>query len=274
MSAVVGRYGSRIWAYESWNEANLPDFWAGTPAAMAQMTLAVRQAVRRAGAKSMVLSASATTRARGSVYRFMPDYLSELGKRGWPIDGYAVHPYPDADGGPADRVNAISEFMAILDLAGAPALPVHDTEVNYGVAGPGDKPYQPVPEGDAGGWLSQTFVDSARLGVASTSWFAWTPEPYGQLGLQLTPGSVDALQAWKATHEWLVGSRPGGCVEPPGAVVCRFERAGKPFWIAYADHDAVLDVPAGASRWCDLLGRCRATIGTKFVAGVRPVRLS
>ena len=37
------------------------------------------------------------------------------------------------------------------------------------------------------GWLSRTFIDSVRLGITETYWFAWTKQYYGQLGIQLNP---------------------------------------------------------------------------------------
>ncbi len=273
--AVVERYGDRIWGYETWNEANLQTFWKGSPAEMAVITAVVHDAVRDAGAHSQVLSASATTRTEGSIYRFFPAYLRELAKRGWPVDGFAMHAYPDADGTPSDSADSIAQFKAYLAIAGAPQLPIYDTELNYGLAGPGpDLPHRDMTTEQAQGWLSRTFIDAVRLGVAQTHWFAWTTKYYGQYGIQLHPGTAANRQAWQTTYDWLVGSTFRGCSDPDGAVVCAFERDGAPFWLAHADGNALVDLPAGASRWCDLRGACAPTSGTKVIVGVRPVRIS
>lgn len=273
--AVVGRYGDRIWGYETWNEANLQTFWMGSPAEMAVMTKVVHDVVREAGARSKVLSASATTRTEGSIYRFFPAYLRELAKRGWPVDGFAMHAYPDADGTPSDSADSIAQFKAYLAIAGAPALPIYDTELNYGLAGPGpDLPHRDMTAEQAQGWLSRTFIDAVRLGVAETHWFAWTTKYYGQYGIQLNPTTAANRQAWQTTHDWLVGATFTSCSDPDGAVICAFERDGRPFWLAYADDNALLDLPEGASTWCDLRGACVPTSGSKVVVGVRPIRIS
>jgi len=274
VTAVVNRYGSRIWAYETWNEANLQTFWKGTPAQMAVMTKVVYDAVKAKGADSLTLGASATTRTEGSIYRFFPAYLRELGKRGWPVDGYAVHAYPDADGTPSDVADFVAQYKAYLAIAGAPVKPIYNTELNYGLAGPGDKPHQDMNAEQSAGWLSRTFIDTVRLGIEETHWFAWTPKYYGQYGIQLTPTSDATGQAWRTTHDWLVGSTFQSCREPDGAVICEFTRDGRPFWLAYADSTELIEAPAGASQWCDLRAVCRPLDGSMVIVGIKPIRIS
>ena len=274
VNQVVRRYGDRISAYEVWNEANLPTFWAGSAAQMAEMTQIVHDAVASRAAHSIVMSASATTRVEGSIYRFFPAYLKELGKRGWPVDGYAVHAYPDADGTPSETSDFVAQFKAYLAIAGAPTLPIFNTELNYGLAGPGpSKPHLDMSPEQSQGWLSRTFIDSVRLGVAQTYWFAWTTQYYSQLGIQLHPGTAATRTAWLTTYSWLVGSTFKACADPEGAVICEFERDGKPFWLAYADGSELIDLPAGATQWCDLRGACVSADGTKVIVGVRPIKI-
>jgi hypothetical protein len=272
---VVRRYGNRISAYEIWNEANLPTFWAGTAAQMAEMTKIVHDAVASRGANSRVISASATTRVEGSIYRFFPAYLKELAKRGWPLDGYAVHAYPDADGTPSETSDFVAQFKAYLAIAGAPTLPIYNTELNYGLAGPGpSKPHRDMTPEQSQGWLSRTFIDSVRLGIAETYWFAWTKQYYGQLGIQLNPTTAATRTAWLTTYSWLVGSTFKSCADPEGAVICEFERDGRPFWLAYADGAKLIDLPAGATQSCDLRGACMMADGTKVIVGVRPIKIN
>ena len=271
---VVRRYGDRISAYEIWNEANLPTFWAGSAAQMAEMTKIVHDSVASHRAHSRVISASATTRVEGSIYRFFPAYLKELGKRGWPLDGYAVHAYPDADGTPSETSDFVAQFKAYLAIAGAPTLPIYNTELNYGLAGPGpSKPHRDMTPEQSQGWLSRTFIDSVRLGIAETYWFAWTKQYYGQLGIQLNPTTTATRTAWLTTYSWLVGATFKSCSDPEGAVICAFERNGAPFWLAYADSSKLIDLPVGATEWCDLRGACMAAEGTKVIVGVRPIKI-
>ena len=275
VDAVLDRYGERIDALEAWNEANLPSFWRGTPDAMAEMTKTVYDTVQARGLDIDVYSASATTRVAGSIYRFFPAYLRGLERRGWPVDGFAVHAYPDADGNASDMAGLVAQFKAYLAIANAPDLPIANTELNYGLAGPGDKPHRDIPRKFSEAWLTRTFLDSIRLGLDSTYWFAWTPKYYGQLGIQLNPGTPDTIRAWRTFYDWVVGATYLGCTEPAGSVLCEFTADdGERFWIGYADDATVVDAPAGASQTCELIGRCGSTLGTKVVLRPRPVRIT
>jgi hypothetical protein len=240
---------------------------------MAVMTKVVHDVIKANGASSLTLTASATTRTEGSIYRFFPTYLRELGKRGWPIDGYAVHAYPDADGTPSDVADFVAQYKAYLAIAGAPKKPIYNTELNYGLAGPGPKPHRDMTAEESSGWLSRTFVDSVRLGIEETHWFAWTPQYYGQYGIQLTPTSTSSGQAWRTTHSWLVGSTFKSCQEPEGAVICEFQRDGRPFWLAYADSLEFIEAPGAARSYCTLQGECRPLDGSMVIVDLQPIRL-
>ena len=278
VDAVLDRYGNRINALEAWNEANLPSFWRGTPDEMAELTKVVYDAVQRRGLDIDVYAASATTRVAGSIYRFFPSYLKGLEKRGWPVDGFAVHAYPDADGNASDMAGLVAQFKAYLAIANAPDLPIANTELNYGLAGPGDKPHRDIPRQFSEAWVTRTFLDSIRLGLDSTYWFAWTPKYYGQLGIQLNPGTPDTIRAWQTFYDWVVGSTYLGCTEPGGGVLCEFTTGDgedlERFWIGYADKATVVDAPAGITQGCEIRGRCTPPLGTKVVLAPRPTRFS
>jgi hypothetical protein len=102
---------------------------------LVDMTLALGSAVDRWAPASLVLTPSTTMRTDATVYPFYTDYLLPLAARGWPVDGFNVHTYPRAAEGPLVRAAQVSQFKQMLALAKAPALPVWDTEVNYGLAG-------------------------------------------------------------------------------------------------------------------------------------------
>lgn len=272
VEAVLDRYGNRINAIEAWNEANLPSFWRGTPDEMAEMTKVVYDSVQERGLDIDVYAASATTRVAGSIYRFFPSYLKGLEERGWPVDGFAVHAYPDADGNASDMSGLVAQFKAYLAIANAPDLPIANTELNYGLAGPGDKPHRDIPRKYSEAWVTRTFLDSIRLGLDSTYWFAWTPKYYGQLGIQLNPDTPDTIRAWQTFYDWVVGATFLGCTEPGGGVLCEFERDGEAFWIGYADRATVVDAPVGVAQACEIRGRCSPPLGTKVVLTPRPTR--
>ena len=71
-----------------------------------------------------------------------------------------------------------------------------------------------------------------------------------------------------------MGSTFKSCADPEGAVICAFEREGKPFWFAYADGAKLIDLPVGATQSCDLRGACMMADGTKVIVDVRPIKIN
>ena len=275
VNAVVSRYGTRIAAYEVWNEPNVYSPMADQVANLVDMTLVVREAVDRWAPGSKVLTPSTTMRTDTTVYPFFKEYLQPLAAKGWPVDGYTVHTYPTAAQGPAFRAAQVGQFQQMLTLAGAPRLPVWDTEVNYGLGGLRESK-RAINEPDASGYLSQTFLDSVRLGVTQTDWYLWFPEDYFLLGIQMTPKSVETNAAWRWTYDQLVGSRLRACSHTTAATICGFERGGSPFAIAWSPSGAAtaIDVPRGLTQVCSINGSCSPISGGKVTLGIRPVKLT
>ena len=169
VTKVATRYGGSIDAYQIWNEANLTTFWQGTPAQMAQLTVEAKRIIRRIDPTAKVIAASSTVRLTSAFNRFFPAYLAELRRRSWPVDVFAIHTYGPSTASPALRQKYIAKARAELREARAPRRPLWDTEVNYGIAGPGAR----YPDKDLTPWqsavfTSQTFLDSVRLKIART----------------------------------------------------------------------------------------------------------
>lgn len=280
---VSCKYGPSITAYEVWNEANLPTFYGGTPAQMADLTLAAFEEIRKCNPSALVVAANTTSRATGSFGTFFPEYLAELKKRNWPADAYSVHSYPTASGGADDRIKGIGQFRTMLALAGAPFTTVFDSEVNYGLAGLG--------EGKVDLWgersmalISRTYIDSVRYGFGSTFWYAWTKAPDGVFGIQLTPSAVEEQQAWRATYDWLIGAQLQKCASPQTElVVCQFSRGADNFSLVwYGDVSSPKDLTSG-SGYFGALGSICQTLRGADCAGIlsgtarlsySPVRIS
>lgn len=109
VTAVVQRHGNSIDAYQIWNEANLPTFWQGTPAQMAQLTLVATRIIRRLDPTAKVVAASSTVRLSSAFNRFFPRYLAELRKRGWPVDVFAIHTYGPSTASPGLRATYVAK---------------------------------------------------------------------------------------------------------------------------------------------------------------------
>lgn len=215
--ALVQRYGSRIGAYEIWNEANLQTFWSGSAQQMADM---VRIATEEIGTSSLALAPSVTTRLKSGA-----DFTAKLAAAMTPatiaqLDAWSIHTYPAGDAGPSvsnaceQRVEDIVRWQqALVRLAQAiPSVikPMWDTEINYGLAGPGARPRTVWSDADGASLLICTYQDSRALGIAVTVWYEFTAAEYDLLGVQMNPATPQINAAWtqlaetsKQTNTWI-----------------------------------------------------------------------
>lgn len=275
VEAVVSRYGNRIAAYEVWNEPNLYSPISDQVANLVDMTVVLHDVVRAKAPGSLVLTPSTTMRTDTAVYPFLTEYLMPLAKLGWPVDGYTVHTYPRASGGPAARAAHLSQFKQMLTLAGAPAHPIWDTEVNYGLGGLAEAK-RSITGPEASSALIQTFLDSVRLGVSQTDWYLWSATDYPLLGVQLTPQTTDTAAAWRWVHDQLVGSRLRGCATAGAVSVCGLEQGGRPFALAWSGtgEPSSVAIPTGLTRACTRTGVCTAVSDGRVTVGPEPLRIS
>lgn len=274
VTAVVDNFGDQISSYQIWNEANLANFYSGTPAEMAEMTKRAYDIIKAANPDALVVAPSPSTRIEASFDRFYPEYLAELEKLDWPVDVWTLHSYPNGEGTPATRAELIERFKASLETAGAPELPIWDTEINYGIAGPGDIPGQEISGAEAAGYVVRTYIDDLRLGVDRSYWYIWSLKPLDFLGIQALPGS-DAEQGFFALDNWVIGALFDGCTESGGAVTCDFNRDGTNWVIAWAeDGEASYTTPENSQLVCDPLATCQeAAPGTEITLTEIPVRV-
>ena len=220
VNAVTRRYRGRIEAYQIWNEANLLNFWRGTPAQMADLTQSAYRVIKKNDPSAKVVAASTTIRKADDYKRFFPKYLAELKKRKWPIDVLAVHAYPTGQETPADRVRYLELAIQDISRAGGSRFPIWDTEANYGLGGPGTIPKAILSEGIQQAYLAQTYLDSARLGIERTYWYAWAP-PGDLLGVVTWPGSAAAV-TFGVVGNWLVNGVYQGCTYQEPVVTCTY----------------------------------------------------
>ncbi len=272
--AVVTRYGGRIGAYQIWNEANISEFWRGTPELMADLTARAYAVIKAAQPGATVVAASTGSRWIKGFTEFYPEYLTALGVFGWPIDAFSVHLYPTSTGTPRDRTYLLGMMKVALRIAKAPTKPIWETEINYGITSPGTgEPARTIPDAEIPAYVSRTYLDSLRFGIARSYWYAWTPE-YRLLGIQMWNGYL-ATRAYAATRDWVVGSTFSGCSTTGVAVLCNFDRDQVPFYVAYTDDGSVgsIPAPAGATVVTSLDG-ATAPAGEQIAISGTPVRVS
>jgi len=271
VNAVTKRYGDSIDAYQIWNEANLTEYWAGSPRQMALLTREARKIIKRNDPTAKVISASSTVRLQSAYKRFFPAYMKELRKMGWPVDAISVHTYPESTGTPETRVNYIKQVKADMRKARVPgSKELWDTEVNYGLAGPGPRfKKRNINPTTGAAWVAQTYLDNLLHGVDRAYWYFWfNNSPI--LGIQMNNG-LPAATAFNTVAGWLENAYYS-CNE--GRVnVCNLGDNVNVKTVAWATRGTgTYTVPQGVTTQCDALNQCRPAVpGSTVTIGAMPL---
>ena len=274
--AVVQRYGDSIDSYQIWNEANLADFYTGSPKQMARLTREAAKIIRAGDPTANVVAASSTVRLEKAYKRFFPAYLRELRKMNWPVDAISVHTYPDGQGTPGDRLQLIDQVLADVRKANVPSrVQLWDTEVNYGIKGPGKIRGQKINGEQAANWTASTFLDSIMTGIDRTYWYYWF-RPDGRLGIILdnAPDGAFGVLGYQTAYDWMVNSFYSctrGNANTPN--VCQLGDASNPEVVVWNNAGVgTYTVPAGVAWQCNTLNQCTPTApGTQLSIGGNPL---
>jgi len=276
VTAVTQRYGNSIDAYQIWNEANLKDFYDGSPKQMAKLTRDAYRIIKANDPTAKVIAASTTVRLEKRYKKFFPKYVKQLRKYGWPVDALSVHTYPEGKDTPADRLALIDIVNRDLNKIGVPdRIELWDTEVNYGIKGPGKIKGQTITGGQAADWTASTFLDSILTGIDRTYWYYWY-RPDGRLGIILdnaADGDFGRL-GYQTAYDWMVNSfyscTRGGAGQPN---VCQLGDATNPEVVVWSNEGVgTYTVPAGATVQCNTLNQCSAIApGTQLPIGGSPL---
>jgi len=270
VTAVAQRYGSSIDSYQIWNEASLSDFYQGTPKEMAALTKEAYKIIRRYDPTAKVVAASSTVRLESAFNRFFPAYLKELKKVGWPVDVISIHTYPDGLGTPADRASYIELAKKEMRQAKVPArLALWDTEINYGIKGPGKIKGRQITGDTAAAWVAQTYLQDLLYGIDRAYWYYWY-QPDGRLGIVMQPGTPGAV-GYHTTYNWLANSYYS-CT--PGDVnVCQLGSNDDPEVVVWATSgNGPYTVPANATVQCTAMNACTPVApGTQVNVGSMPL---
>lgn len=157
--AIAGRYGTRAFGFEVWNEPNLRTFWKGSPEDFATLAAATIPVIREAAPGVPVAVAGLS---------LLPlDWLEMLDRAGVlaAADALSFHPYwVDAEGA-LEMISLTQDWLASRGLA----LPIWITE--YGWPTGGTYPTATTLEGQAER-LVRFLPGAASLGVQAAWWYA------------------------------------------------------------------------------------------------------
>jgi hypothetical protein len=190
--------------------------------------------------------------------------LKELKKVGWPVDVISAHTYPAGTGGPADRAGYISQVKSDMAKAGVPGgRAFWDTEINYGIKGPGSTPGRSIGGADAAAYVARTYLDDLLLGVDRAYWYYWAA-PNNLIGITLQDGTPGAI-GYQTVNSWLQNAYYS-CT--PGAVnSCQLGDYANPEVVVWSAKSAgSYTVPVNATIQCDALGTCTNVSGGSTVS--------
>lgn len=233
LKAVATRYKGRITAYQAWNEANLKDFYLGTPTQMAKLTKAGRSALKSVDSSAKWVAASTTVRSTGPVGKWGKAYGKAMKKAKWPVDVVSAHFYPPATSGPSTRVSYIKKIKSYYKKWGAKKKPLWDTEMNYGDLRSYMKVKKEYTGATAATYVARTYIDSMRYGVSRVFWYAWDNNV---LGTAMTKdGAIQSGGiAFQQIRNWMSGKAWLGCKVKASITTCTVRGPSGKQYIRYA----------------------------------------
>jgi hypothetical protein len=201
VDAVSRRYRGRIEAYEPWNEVNLPGYYSGTADDMVLLTRIARLVIKRNDPKALIAAPSLLSAGSWS-WPSMRAHLRALARWGWPVDVYNVHVYPWRSRPITGNHEYLSQYLRLLQQAGAPRKPIWNTEANI------RQPLDPSAAGSDLGqstayYMSLMSIDSMTLGVTRMYWYAWE-STLPTMTIVTRPGSTGtlSLRSWAPWAAW------------------------------------------------------------------------
>jgi hypothetical protein len=245
VKAMMQRYrdfnGKRgIDAYQVWNEANVVNFWTGTPRQMAKLTQSMWKVRNHYDPGAKVVAPPMTTRFLSQL-GWMQRYDKQRvgGKHVWRYyDDLALNLYPQAKyqkkpGLPEDAMTLLALARKRLAKVGVPSSkPIWNTEVNYGL-GTGRSAGHAAKKISArrqAAYVIRTYALNAAYGVKRVFWYRYDWNGLaggGTLGNTVLsrPGIPTRLthagKAFLLVQQWLHGRLIG-----KGGPPCQADRRG------------------------------------------------
>jgi len=217
VQAVATRYKGRIGGYETWNEANLTNFWQGSPTQMARLSSLAYRTIKRVDPAAVVTAPSASLRGSGTTW--LSHYANAGGFRY--ADAINVHAYPRPEGTPEDAAALIRTVRSVLAAKGVKK-PVWNTEINYGHPIGGIGATYPLTVDQQSAFVSRTYLLGRSDDVARTYWYDWSALPF--LSVQMTkPMSLDNAppgEAFVVARAWLRGRMAPCTIDRAGTYRC------------------------------------------------------
>ena len=209
VQAVVSRYRSwngrrGIAAYQVWNEANVTNFWTGTPLQMAQLTKATWNAVKSIDKGALVVSPAFAARINEQIRGITRFAFARVdGIPAWKfvdvmsLNLYPLDKYGSTLGTPEKSMELLAKARRLLGFGGLPASkPIWNTEVNYGMrtGAYGGTRASAISAERQAAYVIRTYLLNASRGVKRVFWYSYdmgTLASGGTLGNTLLTSPAD-----------------------------------------------------------------------------------
>ena len=222
---VALRYKGRGVDYQVWNEGNVPGFWSGTPANLAELTKVTWNVLNSADPKAQVVSPAMATRLK-SQQKWIDKFYSQRtgGARvGRWMDVVSLNLYPLTNDGPEASMALLSTTRSILRRYGV-TKPIWNTEINYGLQIGGGGTAKDISAKKEAAFVARTYALNAANNVKRVYWYSWDLQKLANTRLTFANGSVTpAGKTYSVVKSWLQGTRALGCSRSGnGTYTCTF----------------------------------------------------
>ena len=190
---LATRYKGRIKAYEMWNEPQLADFmypWNDAECnALATMTKRAYSTMKSCDPQALILAASILPRESSGGMSKARRYLTAMQKKGWNVDAFTCHIYPEVGYGAARWGAMLQDTVSTLKSMGTPTSKLWITETAFDLLGP------VVSDDEARVKINGMY---SREGGRFIFYYAWNRPDLG--GVQVGPGTA-AWDEIKLKHD-------------------------------------------------------------------------
>jgi hypothetical protein len=223
---VAARYKGRGLDYQVWNEGNVPGFWSGTPAKLAELTKVTYKVLNNVDPKADVVSPALATRLAGQRKWLRTFYAQRTGGARvarW-TDVTSLNLYPLTNQGPEASMRLLAASRTMLRNLGV-TKPIWNTEINYGLQIGGGGEARDISRRKEAAFVARTYVLNAANNVKRVYWYSWDLQNLANTQLTYATGSVTpAGNTWGVVRSWLKGTRSLGCSRAGnGTYTCTFK---------------------------------------------------
>ena len=280
---VAQRYGTGV-DYQVWNEPNVINYWTGSLAQMATLTVTASHRIHQElGSKAVVVGPSFPLRLRYQQDWYKAFWHQSRGGQNLTryVDAFTASLYPLEGSGPEAELPLIQFAKSALPPAGR-RKPLWNAEINYGArGGPAAKRISDARQASN---VARTLLINANSRIRRVYWYGWDVGRVVNTHLRRSDGGLTrAGRAWNVVHSWMIDTDPRGCHRTEsgpltGLWSCRMkagpDEVRRMYWKPSGDQVRITTVRSTRS-WSDLGGHVTTRRGSfPLTVGPLPILVS